>query len=168
MRSPPRSNAHVGSKGGTSDFRLHAEGRMHVPVALDLVGSASDAKGVSTVRLASLGIKLGKNTVALTRPATISIAPRSYGIAGLDLNIDGGTIAGAATLSPKAVSADLTVRQLPLHPLGLLAGDPAVGGTLDGHVSLSGTPEQPAARIALSTRGWTCRRTARCPGRRSA
>jgi translocation and assembly module TamB len=147
------ADAHVVSRSTDTDFRLHAAGRLHDALTLDMAGSAADAKGVTTVRLTTLATKLGKNSLSLTRPTTISIAPQNYRVAGLGLNVDGGTIEGEAALSPRAAGANLTIRQIPLHPLGLLAGEPSIGGTLDGHVTLSGTSQRPDGHITLSTKG---------------
>ena len=74
-------------------------------------------------------------------------------VAGLALNVDGGTIEGDAALSPKVAAADLRIRQLPLHPLAYLAGRPYVGGTLDGHITLKGTPQRPEAQLSFKTKG---------------
>jgi translocation and assembly module TamB len=148
------ADAHVAAKSGDTDFRLHAAGHhLHDALTADIAGTATDARGVTTVRLMTLATKLGKNSLSLTRPTTISIAPQNYRVAGLGLNLDGGTIEGEAALSPRSATANLNIRQLPLRPLGLLAGNPSMAGTLDGRVALSGTPQRPDAHITLSTKG---------------
>ena len=147
------ADAHIAGKGKTTDFRLHAAGRAHDPISVDLAGSATQELGSNVLRLASFGAKLGVNTITLTKPATITIAPQAYRVAGLALSVDGGSIEGDATLSQKVASANLSLRQLPLHPLAFLAGRPFVGGTLDGLITLSGTPQRPQAHVALITKG---------------
>src|SRR6202042_2895918 len=130
------ADAHIAGKGKTTDFRLHAAGRAHDPVSVDLAGSATQGAGSNVLPLASFGAKLGADSISLTKPATITIAPQAYRVDGLTLSVDGGTIAGDAALSPKVASANLDIRQLPLHPLAFLAGKPSVGGTLDGRITL--------------------------------
>jgi translocation and assembly module TamB len=146
-------DAHIAAKGATTDFHMHAAGRAHFPVSVDMAGSAVESKGVDTLRLASFAAHLGKDSLVVTKPATITVAPDAYRVAGLSLDIDGGTIAGDAALSPKTASADVTVRQLPLHPLALLAGQPYVAGTLDGHLTMTGSPQRPAAHLTVATKG---------------
>jgi translocation and assembly module TamB len=147
------ADAHIAAKGVTTDFRMHAAGRAPDPVAVDMAGSAVESKGVDMLRLASFAAHFGKDSLALTKPATITIAPNAYRVTGLSLDIDGGTIAGDAALSPKTASADVTVRQLPLHPLAFLAGQPYVAGTLDGHLTMTGSPQRPAAHLTVATKG---------------
>lgn len=147
------ADAHIAAKGATTDFHMHAAGRAHDTVAVDMAGSAVEAKGVNTLRLASFAARLGKNSLSLTKPAMITVAPDAYRVTGLRLNVDGGAIEGEAALSPKTATADLTVRQLPLHPLALLAGQPFVTGTMDGHLTMTGSPQRPSARLTLSTKG---------------
>jgi translocation and assembly module TamB len=147
------ADAHLSAKGKISDFRLHAEGRAHDPVEVDIAGSATEGAGSNSLKIASFAARMGKDSIALTKPATLTIAPQSYRVAGLALNVDGGAIEGDAALSPKVASADLRIRQLPLHPLAFLAGRPSVGGTLDGHITLTGTPQRPEARLSFETKG---------------
>lgn len=147
------ANAHVAAKGGTTDFKLHVAGQMHDAVTVDMAGSAAEAKGVNTVRLASFAARVGKDTLALTKPATITVAPQAFRLADLSLNVDGGIIAGDATLAPRTASADIVVKQLPLRPLGFLAGQPYVAGTLQGRLVMTGTPQHPSAKLNLSTKG---------------
>jgi translocation and assembly module TamB len=147
------ADAHIAGKGKTTDFRLHAAGRAHDPISVDLSGSATQGSGSNVLHLASFAARLGADSIALTKPATITIAPQAYRVDGLSLSVDGGTIAGDAALSAKVASANLAITKLPLHPLAFLAGKPSVGGTLDGRIELSGTPQRPEAHIALNTRG---------------
>ncbi len=147
------ADAHVAGKGKTTDFRLHAVGRAHDPVSVTLAGSATQGAGTNVLHLASFTAKLGANAITLTKPATLTIAPQAYRVEGLALSVDGGAIEGDAALSPKVASANLNIRQLPLHPLAFLAGRPFVGGTLDGQIKLSGTPQRPEAHVALNTKG---------------
>jgi len=147
------ADAHIAGKGKTTDFRLHAVGRARDPVSVTLAGSATQGAVSNVLHLASLTAKLGANAITLTRPATVTIAPQAYRVEGLALSVDGGTIEGDAALSQKVASANLSIRQLPLHPLAFLAGRPFVGGTLDGLITLSGTPQRPQAHVALITKG---------------
>jgi translocation and assembly module TamB len=147
------ADAHLSARGKTSDFTLHAVGRARDPLSIDMAGSATEGAGSNSLRIASLTAKLGKDTIALTKPATLTIAPQAYRLAGLAIDIDGGAIEGDAALSPKVAAVDLRIRQLPLHPLGVLAGRPFVGGNLDGRVTLTGTPQRPDAHLALTTKG---------------
>ncbi|HEX4504220.1 MAG TPA: translocation/assembly module TamB domain-containing protein [Alphaproteobacteria bacterium] len=147
------AEAHVAAKGKTTDFRFKANGRARDPFSIEMAGSATVQAGTNTLRLASLTAKTGKDTIALTKTATITVAPQAYRVTGLALSVDGGAIEGDAALSPKVASANIAIRQLPLHPLAFLAGKPAVGGTLDGQIKLSGTPQHPEAHVALSTKG---------------
>jgi translocation and assembly module TamB len=147
------ADAHVSAKGKASDFRLHAVGLAHDPVSIDLAGTATEGADSNALRIASFTARMGKDTMSLSRPATITIAPQAYRLAGLAMIVDGGMLEGDAAISPKAVAADLHIRHLPLHPLGLLAGSPFVGGTLDGHVTLGGTPQRPLGHASLTTKG---------------
>jgi translocation and assembly module TamB len=148
------ATAHMSAKGNLSDFNVHAVGRAHDPISIDLAGSATESAKSNAVRIASFAAKFGKDTISLTKPATLTVASQTYQLAGLGMSVNGGAIEGDAALSPKAVAADFRIRQLPLHPLGALAGRNFVGGTLDGHVTLSGTPQRPVARITMATKGF--------------
>ena len=147
------ADAHVSGNGKTADFRLHAAGRAHDPISVDVAGSATQDKNTNVLRLAAFAAKVGPDTISLTKPATITVAPQAYRVEGLALSVDGGTIEGDAALSQKVASAHFILRQLPLHPLAFLAGRPFVGGTLDGLVTVSGTPQRPQAHVALITKG---------------
>jgi len=147
------ADAHIAAKGKTTDFRFHAAGQAGDPFSVDMAGSATQETGSNVLRLASLTAKTGKDTISLTKPATVTIAPQAYRVTGLALSVDGGAIEGEAALSSKVASANITIRQLPLHPLAFLAGKPSVGGTLDGQIKLSGTPQRPEAHLSLSTKG---------------
>ncbi|MDB5397636.1 MAG: translocation/assembly module TamB [Rhodospirillales bacterium] len=147
------ADAHVSAKGKLSDFRLHAAGRAHDPISVDLAGSATEGANSNSIQIASFTAKLGKDTISLTKPATLTIAPQAYRLAGLGMTMDGGVIEGDAALSPKVAAADLRIRQLPLHPLAALAGRPFVGGTLDGHITLTGTAQRPEVRVMMATKG---------------
>jgi len=147
------AEAHIAAKGKTTDFRFKANGRARDPFSVEMAGSAVQQSGSNTLRLTALTAKTGKDTISLTKTATITVAPQAYRVTGLALAVDGGAIEGEAALSPKVASADIAIRQLPLHPLAFLAGKPAVGGTLDGQIRLSGTPARPEAHVALSTKG---------------
>jgi translocation and assembly module TamB len=148
-----QASAHVAAKAGAEDFRLSAAGRLNEAIAVEAAGTASQARGGNTIRLARLTASLGRNHVALDRPTTVTIAPGIYAVDALALDIDGGKLSGNAALSPRAVAADLSLRQLPLHPLAFLAGKQKVAGTLDGRVTLSGTARAPEAHLTLATTG---------------
>ena len=147
------ADAHIAAKGKVTDFRVHAVGRAHDPVSVDLAGSATQGAGTNVLHLASFAARLGADRISLTKPATVTVAAQAYRLEGLALSVDGGTIEGDAALSPKLASANLSIRQLPLHPLAFLAGKPSIGGTLDGQVKLSGTPQRPEAHVVLTTKG---------------
>lgn len=148
------ADAHVSAKANASDFRLHAVGRAHDPISVDLMGSAAQGTNGNSFRIANFAVKMGNDAISLTKPATLTIAPQAYQLAGLALSVDGGAIEGDAALSPKAAAADLRIRQLPLHPIALLAGRSFVGGTLDGRITLSGTQQRPEAHMSLATKGF--------------
>jgi translocation and assembly module TamB len=148
-----KADAHVSAKGKASDFRLHAVGRAGDPVSIDLDGTATEGTDGNALRIAHFAARMGKDTISLSKPAILTIAPRAYRLAGLAMIVDGGIIEGDAALSPKAVAADLHIRRLPLHPLGLLAGSPFVGGTLDGRITLAGTSQRPTGHASLTTKG---------------
>jgi len=147
------ADAHIAGNGKSTDFRLHAVGRAHDPISVDFAGNATQGKDTNILKLASFAARMGGDSVSLTKPATITVAPQAYRVAGLALSVDGGAIEGDAALSSKVASADLRIRQMPLHPLAFLAGKPFVGGTLDGHVVLAGTPQRPEAHVSLTTKG---------------
>ena len=147
------AEAHIAAKDKTTDFRFKANGRARDPFSVEMAGSATVQAGTSTLRLVSLMAKIGPDRISLTKPATIRIAPQAYQVMGLALSVDGGMIEGDATLSQKVASANLSLRELPLHPLAFLAGKPSVGGTVGGLITLSGTPQRPQAHIALVTKG---------------
>ncbi len=146
------ADAHVAAVGKTVDFRVRAAGRSGDPFTASVAGSADRSRGTK-LTIASLAGSLGANTVSLARPLAISLAPGVIQVAGLDLSVDGGSLQGDAALSANAVSANLRLVRLPLHPLALLAGKPFVAGTADGTLTLSGTARRPDARLALTTTG---------------
>ena len=147
------ADAHIAAKGKATDFHAHAAGRAHDPVSVDIAGSATQEAATNVLRLTTFAAKLGNDSISLTKPATVTLAAQAYRVTGLALMVDGGAIEGEAALSPKVTSADLRIRAMPLHPLAFLAGRPFVGGTLDGTVKLSGTPQRPEAHVALITKG---------------
>jgi translocation and assembly module TamB len=148
-----RASAHVSAKDGAAAFRLSGAGRLGDPIAVDLAGTASQDRGSNSARLSRLTASLGPDHLSLTGPAVLTIAPGSYGLAGLALDVDGGTITGSAALSPRALSADLKLRRLPLHPIAALAGAGKIGGTVDGRITLGGAPGAPQAHLSLTTAG---------------
>jgi len=147
------ADAHIAAKGKTSDFRFKAFGRAHDPFSIAATGSAAQEGATNVLHLATLTAKTGKDTVSLSKPATLTIAPQAYRVTGLALSVDGGIIEGDAALSQKVATAKVSLRDLPLHPLAFLAGRPFVGGTVSGILTLSGTPQRPQAHIALVTKG---------------
>jgi translocation and assembly module TamB len=147
------ADAHVSGNGKVTDFRLHAAGRAHDPISVDIAGNATQIKDTNVLKLATFAAKMGGDTVSLTKPVTITVAPQAYRVTGLALSVDGGAVEGDAALSPKVAAVDLRIRQMPLHPLAFLAGKPFVGGTLDGQVTLSGTLQRPEGKISLTTKG---------------
>jgi translocation and assembly module TamB len=147
------AGAHIAAKGKTTDFRLQANGRAHDPFAVAVAGSATLDGGSKVLKLTSFTAESGKDSISLTKPATVTVAPRAYRVTGLALAVNGGAIEGEAALSPKVASADIAIRQLPLHPLALLAGRPSVGGTLNGRIKLAGTPQRPEVHLSLTTKG---------------
>jgi translocation and assembly module TamB len=147
------AGAHIAAKGKTTDFRLQASGTAHGPFSVAMAGSATLDGGSNVLKLSSFTANSGKDSISLTKPATVTVAPQAYRVTGLALAVDGGAIEGEAALSPKVASADIAIRQLPLHPLALLAGRPSVGGMLNGRIKLAGTPQRPEAHLSLSTKG---------------
>jgi translocation and assembly module TamB len=147
------ADIHAAAKPGSGDFRLDLHGRLNEKASLSLAGSFAMARGATTLRIASLDAKLGANALALTRPATASIAPGAYRLEGLALAVDGGTLQGDLALSAKVASADIRLTRMPLHPFAMLAGKHSVGGTLDGRIAVAGTPQRPDAHISLATSG---------------
>jgi translocation and assembly module TamB len=145
--------AHIAARGTQGDFRTHLVGRADGPIDLAVAGSFDRGKAATAIRLTTLQAMLGVgNTLTLSRPVTFAIAPDGYRMTGLALAVNGGTVQGDAALSDKQMAAELTFKSLPLHPLALLAGKTAIGGTIDGGIVLSGTPARPNARLSLVSR----------------
>jgi translocation and assembly module TamB len=148
-----RASAHVSAKGDAGDFRFDASGRMGEPFSVGLAGTVAQSRGTSTMRLDSLTAAVGADRLALTQPASLTLAKGVYRLAGLALNVDNGAIEAQAAFSPKLASAEIRLRRIPLQPLAPLAGKPSVGGVLDGLVTLSGAPASPTAHASLTTTG---------------
>ena len=147
------ASAHVTSKGMLANFTARGAGRMKAPLTFDLAGSIDSGRAATSLRLTSLALSLGPDKLSLAKPASATFGPGTYQLSGLALAIDGGSLDGDASVSPTKVSANLRLRQLPLHPIGLLASERFVGGTLDGALTLTGTPTRPDAHATLSTKG---------------
>lgn len=146
------ANAHLSANESQGNFNAHLAGRYRGPVALDLAGSYAIGGQETTLRLAKLDGSLRRSRIALTRQLTVAIAPQRYRMTGLAIDVDEGTLAGDATISPSRVSANLSIKQLPLRPFAALAGLRSVGGTADGSLAIGGTTRQPDARLSLATR----------------
>lgn len=153
------ADAHIAAQGTKADFRIGGAGQAGDKFSMSAAGSIDRGRGATTLVLASLAAGIGSNTLALTRPATISVAPGAFQVAGLSLALDrgapdgGGTLEGDGAFSPSKVSANLRLRQLPLHPLALLVGRRFVAGALDGTLTLAGSAQHPNAEMTLATKG---------------
>jgi translocation and assembly module TamB len=147
------ATARVSAGNGAEDFQLRATGHAGETVSVAMTGTASQDHGTSRVRVASLSASLGVNHMTLEQPLTLTIAPNSYSVAGLALDVDGGKITGRAALSAQSVAADISLSRLPLHPLGVIVGKDEVGGTIDGRITMAGTARTPEAHLSLTTTG---------------
>lgn len=145
--------------GITTNARATAKGAMdNLALALALDGTdhrlRADARFAmpGTVRLAALTAQWKQETLRLTAPATITLAPEP-GVDRLALALArGGRIEVSGTAGERLDLA-ATVRRLPLALVSLVAPDLAVTGTLDLDAQVSGTAASPQGNARLAVRG---------------
>lgn len=121
-----------------------------------------------TAELQKLVAEVGELSASLANPVTLALPP-GLAIAGADLNlprtvfnIAGGTVTvrGGAKMSqdkekpkPERIDGDITIKGLRVSklPRAVRRKLRGIGGTLNGNVSVRGTPSDPALSFAIST-----------------
>jgi translocation and assembly module TamB len=129
---------------GASDITLTALAR-EINLDAKMRAIASDP---FRIELSKLDAKRGRTHIGLAGPATIIVKDGGADIQGLALKANGGRL----TLDGQAGSKlDLraTARALPLSIADLVMPKLGLGGTLEGEVSVTGTPSAPTGPYRL-------------------
>lgn len=134
-------------------FVLEASGEQSGrPLAIDAEGRLAALAEPRRLELGRLKGTLAGQAVELRRPARITLDKGVLDLGTLDLKLGDATARIRASLGGGNVRADGNLERLPLGRLADL-GLPALPGTLEAKLELSGAASRPDGRLKLALRG---------------
>ncbi|ACJ01267.1 translocation/assembly module TamB domain-containing protein [Rhodospirillum centenum] len=119
---------------------------------LTLSGAATLGQDADATRIAleRLSADLGGTPLRLTKPAVLAFGDGSLRVDGLALASADARIALEADLGPRRFQADARLRSVPLALLQLADPTLTVDGSLDGTLTLGGSPADPTGNLRLT------------------
>ncbi len=105
-----------------------------------------------SVDITRMKARFGVVPVNLIDPMVITYSPDSIIVENINIGVDSGSVKGSINYSGKTSDAKLLIKKIPLALLSL-AGLPLLEGTLEGDISLKGSPSMPRASGTLSIAG---------------
>ena len=124
-----------------------------MPVTLAVTGETALGAGALSGRITTLSGHLGDHRLRLERPLRITRSRNSTSFADLRLDLGSGRVSGMASLTPRAVTARLAARNVPLALAEAFAHRDAIGGTLDASAELHGPLDRPVGQLMVTTHG---------------
>lgn len=116
-------------------------------VQLDADATAQNKQQIVHAILKKLSIPVGKQSVELQKPATLSIEQKEAHLTPLSVSFSGGSITAQGTANPDAMNATLNAKGLSLHRLVESIPD----GRTDIALRLTGTPKSPLVTMTGSS-----------------
>lgn len=148
---------------GALGWSLAARGAYREPLSLAASGQlalrdAGVAATVESLEGGALGLPF-----ALRAPLSLEQSPAGGRLAGLDLELAGGRLAGDAALDGRSLDARLSLDDLPLAALRGLAELPELDGRIGATLAVTGAAPTPEGRLTLALSDLETRAVADAP-----
>jgi translocation and assembly module TamB len=144
-----RLNATATQKESATNFSADAQLKNGASAAVS--GALSPLDGGYRVRLDTADLKQGALAARLTAPSTIQVQGQDIALDNLLLDVGGGRIGVRGTVAEK-LSLAVSISKLPLAIANAIRPDLALGGTIDGSASVTGTRTAPEIGFDLKGR----------------
>jgi len=145
-----RLTARASQSGGATSF--DAQARLATGTDVDVAGSLAPVENGFRLALDRANLDQGSLSARLAQPATLEVIGESVRLDAIRFDVGSGSITATGTAgSSLDITAD--VRSLPLSIANAFAPDLALGGTLDGRASITGSSSDPQVRFEASATG---------------
>lgn len=141
--------------GGPQDLTFAAEtnGSAPEPFQANVAGGfTATPEGGSRVTLSRLAGSYAREPFRLTEPAALRLLPDGFALDRLELALADGHLSATGRYSPRTVALNARLGGLPLA-LASRFGAPPLAGRASAELSVTGTPEAPAAELDLALAG---------------
>jgi translocation and assembly module TamB len=139
-----------GPTGG--DYRATAAGAWFGDLRLDTAGRVTIVGDRIEVEVSRLSGRAVEQDLALQQPARFAVDAAAMAISDLDLAFGEARLQGSARRAPDQISADITVKNLPVAALRPVVELPLADGRGDASLRLSGTAEAPRGELLVEIR----------------
>ncbi len=124
-------------------IRMRADGDYLRTFSVELEGNVSVTQSRAEIELRKLTALFGGERVVLRRPLSLSREGDALRMETLDLRVAGGEVSGTFAKTANSLSGGFQLRAIPVELLGLYDSRLQWSGSLDGRLSLSGSPSAP-------------------------
>jgi len=139
--------ARANTQGERTDFSANAA--LSIGTTIDTAGSLQPEAGGFRLVLDRADLVQGDLAARLRRPASLLLAGDIITIDDLDLAVGGGEVKASGKIA-ETLDLNVSIAQLPLAIANAIKPDLALGGTVDGTASVSGTRDNPNVRFDVT------------------
>ncbi|WP_163271393.1 translocation/assembly module TamB domain-containing protein [Chelativorans alearense] len=144
-----RLNATAETSGGATAFSAEAALANGTDIAAR--GGLEPQDGGYTVSLEEASLIQGDISARLLRPASLSVRGDTVAFEPVEIDVAGGRVTAEGEIG-RALDVALSLDAVPLSIANTVRPDLALGGTLNGQATISGTREAPQASFTLTGR----------------
>ena len=140
---------------GTKDsakFNFKGQGFAGEELTFEASAAFKAADMHKSVDITGMKVRFGTIPVNLIDPLVIIYSPDSTLVKNINIGIDSGSVKGLINYTDETADANLSVKKIPIALLSF-AGLPLLEGTLEGDISLEGSPSMPRVSGTLSIEG---------------